>query len=106
MDILKEQQEFLASMIDVTLVTVEILKEHGFTLDKSDYTEYNEEIYHFDGIDIHKDTDSGCFMFATYVRANGYLKSGYNLTSLGRLKALFFGITGKELKKLPIPNKL
>lgn len=106
METLKEQSEFIASILDSTELTTEILKEYGFNLDKSDYTEYNEEIYHFNGIDIHLDTETGDFMFATYVRSNGYSKSGYGFKTVGRLKSLFFGITGKQLEKLPLQNKL
>lgn len=106
LETLKEQQEFIAEITDETPLTVEILKEYGFTLETADYTEYNEEIYHFNGVDIHFDTWSKDFMFATYVRSNGYSKSGFSLNTVGRLKACYFGITSTILMKVSLPNKL
>lgn len=106
METQKEQQEFIQEITDNTNLNTDRLKEYGFVMEKSDYTEYHEEIYNFNGVDIHYDTESEICMFCTYVRGNGYMKSGFSLKTIGRLKACYYGITGKMLEKFPIENKL
>lgn len=108
METLKEQQEFIAEINDSTPLDANILKEYGFVCERPRRSNSDLDGIWYNGYNLNEDFDSGEFHFATYVRGTGCMKSGYTIETVGRLKALHFGITGRMLVKpiIEIPNKL
>lgn len=93
---------------DETDLDYDILEYYGFELEKKRNEELQIDGLWYNGFYLHEDFYTGDFNFAVYVRGSGCLKSGYSANTVGRLKELYRGITGRDLKPnpKPIPNKL
>lgn len=98
---------FVRQYEDDTPITIELLKEYGFILERGTNVELQLDGIWYKDFNLLQDwDDESQFSFAVYVRSTGCLKSGYSISTLGRLKELYKGITGRELEKAPISNKL
>lgn len=107
METIKEQQEFINEINDETPLSTQLLKEYGFTCERKPLSDVDGLWYN--SFYIQEDHYDGTFAFAVYMRGDKSFKSGYTVDTLGRLKALYFGVTNRMLTKAPpepIPNKL
>jgi len=95
-------------MNDSTLITKEILQEYGFICERERNTETELDGIWYNCFNLCEDFYDGDFNFAVYVRGSGCMKNGYSIKTVGRLKELYKGITGKNLEKavIEVPNKL
>lgn len=108
METLKEQQEFIASIQDNTPLTTEILKEYRFICKRARQEDSDLDGIWYNGYNLCENPYDGSFSFAVYVRGSGCMESGYSIYTVGRLKSLHFGITGRQLTKpiVELENKL
>lgn len=100
METIKEQQEFILDIVDNTPLSKKVLKQYGFIRERKRNLELGIDGLWYNEITLHEDHWDGTFAFATMIKGDNSFKSGYNFNTLGRLKALYFGVTGRKLEKI------